>query len=87
MKKKDVTYLVLTVIILLGAGYLAYTQLFKSKTAAASAGTQVEVIGSIPTAVDPDAISQLTDPTKTTDFTPAVDLSGLGNTVPFGQGQ
>jgi hypothetical protein len=87
MKQKDLILIGLTAVILLGGGYLAYTQLFAPKSAGGSnAGTPVEVIGSIPNSLDAKGVATLADPTKTIDFMPQYDLkTGLGNPTFFAQ--
>jgi len=71
-------------VIFLAAGYVGYTQLLAPKKTKA-AGTQVEVIGAIPSSLDQSALDTLNDPASTQDFTPTVDLTtGLGNAAPFG---
>lgn len=83
MKKKDVFYLMVAVVILLVAGYLAYTQLFPSRTASNGSVT-VEKIGSIPSQLDQTALDELNDPNKVHDYSSAYDVTGLGNGAPFG---
>lgn len=83
MKKKDLMYLVVAVVILLVAGYLAYTQLMPKKTTA-SEGVQVEKIGEIPAQLDAEGLARVSNPAKVVDFNSPVDLSGLGNPSPFG---
>ena len=84
MKSKDILYLVLAVIILLVAAYIGVTKL-GSKPSSSTKGTQVEVVGSIPSNFDDTAKSQLNDPTQVKDFASPVDFSGLNNTSPFGK--
>jgi len=83
MKKKDLVYLLLAVGILLGAGYLGYTQLLPKK--AASSVVQVEKIGAIPDHLDSAGLAAINDSTKVQDFNSPVDLTGLGNAAVFGQ--
>jgi hypothetical protein len=82
MKQRDVVYLVLAVIILLGAGYIGYTQLVPKKSSAS--GVQVETVGVIPSTLDEAGMNLLKDPQKVQDFNSPVDLSGLGNGAIFG---
>lgn len=84
MKPKDLAMLMVAVAILLVAGYLGYTQLMPKKTTAAKT-VQVEVVGSIPSAMDQTAITQLNDPTQVKDLDSPPDLTGLNNSTPFGQ--
>ncbi len=87
MKRKDLTYLVLAVIILLVAGYLAYTQLLNNKTAKpASSGVSVEIVGTIPSDFNSDAQKLLLDNSRSVDYSvPASLTTGLGNSAVFGQ--
>jgi hypothetical protein len=82
MKTKDIVLLLLAVVILLGAGYIGYTQLVPKKSAGKTA--EVDVIGKIPSGFNDEAMAQLTDPSKVVNFNSPVDLSGLGNAKPFG---
>ena len=84
MKQKDLAMLIVAVAILLVAGYIGYTQL-APKTTSGPKTVQVEVVGSIPSSMDPNALSQLSDPTQVKDLDTPVDLSGLNNSAPFGQ--
>ncbi len=83
MKKKDLFYLLLAVVILLGTGYVGYTQLLPKK--ASSSVVEVEKIGVIPSQLDGAGLAALNDPSKVQDFNSPVDLTGLGNTAVFGQ--
>ena len=84
MKQKDVVYLVLAVAIFLVAGYVGYTQLIPKKSNTASAGVEVAKIGLVPSVMDSAGLARLNDAAKVTDYNAPVDLSGLGNTAPFG---
>jgi hypothetical protein len=84
MKQKDIMMLVVAVAILLGAGYLAYTQLLPKKSAGPKQ-VQVEKVGIIPTEMDQTGKGMLSDSAHVHDFDSPVDLTGLGNPVPFGQ--
>ncbi len=84
MKQKDITMLIVAVLILLVAGYLGYTQLAPKKTTGPKT-VQVEAVGPIPGAMDPKALTQLNDPTQVKDLDSPVDLTGLNNSTPFGQ--
>jgi len=84
VKKKDVMYLALAVVIFLAAGYLGYTQLLGKKAPISSTGVSVEVVGPLPDSFDDGVLTQMTDRTKNRDFNSPVDLSGLNNTAPFG---
>ncbi len=86
MKKKDVIMLVAAVAILLVTGYVAYIEvLAPKKTSGAKTSTvTVEKIGVIPAQFDQDAVTQLSDTNQVFDYSPPVDLTGLGNNTPFG---
>jgi hypothetical protein len=85
MKKKDLITLIISVAILLVAGYLAYTQLVPQKGGAASKDVKVEVVGPIQPDFDDTAMNALNDPTKVRDFAVDLDLTtGLGNQAIFG---
>lgn len=84
MKKKDLIYLVLAVVIFLVAGYIGYTQLVPQRGGAASKVVQVEKIGVIPEELDSAGMTALGDLTKVRDFSTPVDLTGLGNAAVFG---
>jgi hypothetical protein len=82
MKSKDIVYLILAAVILIGAGYLGYTQLMpKSATEKA---VEVDVIGKIPSGFDDTAMARLTDDSKVVNYNVPPDLTGLGNAKPFG---
>lgn len=83
MKKKDLMYLVLAVVILLGAGYLGYTQLAPKQ--GSSSSVTVEKIGPIPDQMDAAGLSAINDPGKVQDFNSPVDLTGLGSKEVFGK--
>jgi hypothetical protein len=82
VKKKDLTYLLLAVGILLVAGYLGYTQLAPKKTGPVT--VEVEKIGAIPSEMDSDGLARIGDTDKVIDYNSPVDLTGLGNRAPFG---
>jgi len=83
VKKKDLTYLLLAVGILLVAGYLGYTQLAPKKTAA-SKTVEVEKVGVIPQDMDSGGMKAISNADKVVDYNSPVDLSGLNNRSPFG---
>ena len=83
MKSKDIFYLLIAVVILLGAGYLGYTQLMPKKTA--DQGVKVEVVGDIPADMDQSALATIRDRDKVVDYSVLIDLTtGLNNAQPFG---
>lgn len=86
MKPKDIIGLVIAVGFLFGAGYLLLNQ-NKPKGAAASKGTQVEIVEPISSQFDPNGLFAKLDTTyKVRDFKQPVDSStGLSNPAPFGQ--
>jgi hypothetical protein len=84
MKRKDMIYLLLAVVIFLVAGYVGYTQLIPHKASATANGVQVENVGSIPSTLSGSGLTLLGNPTKARDFQPPSDFSGLGNAAPFG---
>ena len=83
MKQKDMIYMLLAVVILLVAGYVVYTNLVPQDTT--SSEVKVNVVGKIPTEVDPDGIKALNDPAKANDFSSPIEFSGLNNPAPFGR--
>lgn len=83
MKKKDIVYLILAVVILFAAGYIAYAKLLTHGSS--QSGVQVDVVGTIQSSFSQDDLDTLADPTKVLDFYQPVDLTtGLNNTAPFG---
>jgi hypothetical protein len=82
VKKKDLMYLLLAVVIMLVAGYVGYTQLMPKKPN--STVVEVEKIGKIPSQLDAAGIARISDPEKVVNFDLPVDLSGLNNRTPFG---
>jgi hypothetical protein len=83
VKKKDLFYLLLAVVIIMVAGYVGYTQLVPKQATAKE--VTVEKVGIIPDKFDDDGIKWLSDDKNVQDFDSPVDLSGLGNPTPFGQ--
>ncbi len=83
MKKKDLIYLLLAVGILLGAGYIGYTQLMPKKSASSNV-VKVDKVGEIPAEMNAEGIAAINDPKQVVDFNSPVDLSGLNNQAPFG---
>jgi hypothetical protein len=84
VKKKDLVFLVIAVCILLVAGYIVYSQLLPKKPGANASTVQVETAGSLPSSIDSNGLSQMTQ-SQMRDFNSPVDYSGLNNTEPFGQ--
>lgn len=82
MKRKDMIYLILAVVILAVTGYIGYGLLVPKS--AQTNQVQVEVITPIQAEFDQSALRALSDDKSARDFTPLVDLSnGLGNPKPF----
>ncbi len=84
MKRKDVTYLIITVVILAATGIMAYFFLFPQKSTGTGAKSSYEVITPIDATLTGDKLNRILDSTKLKDFSVPVDLKGLGNTTPFG---
>jgi hypothetical protein len=84
MKKKDLIYLVLAVVILLVAGYVGYTQLIPKNANAGSTTVQVEKVGTFDGTMDAAGLAAIGDTTKVNDYDSPTDLTGLGNPAPFG---
>jgi flagellar basal body-associated protein FliL len=83
MKKKDMIYLIMAVVILLVAGYLGYVAL-APKGSTKTAGVEVEKVGVIPAKMDTKGLAALNDEDKSVNYNLPVDLSGLKNQAPFG---
>lgn len=84
IQKKDLLYIVLSVIILVAVFILGYRQL--NPTGGSSAGVTVEVVQPVGASFNAGAVDQLRDDKKSKNFTVPVDLSsGVGTTTPFGQ--
>ena len=84
MKSKDVSYMVLAALILVVAGYLAFTKL--APKPGVSKDSQVEVVGTFPSEMDSAAKERITNNSLTQDYAADFDLkSGLQNPAPFGQ--
>lgn len=84
MKSKDLVLLLVAAAIFLACGFVGYTQLAPKK-GSASQSVQVEVIGTIPSQMDPTGMSWVNDPSKVQDYDTPINLTGLGNSSPFGQ--
>ena len=83
MKKKDMFYLLLAVVILLVAGYVGYTQLGPKQATVKT--VTVEKVGIIPDTLDDNGMKWLDDNKDVQDVGSSVDLTtGLGNPAPFG---
>lgn len=86
MKKKDIIYLFIAVVILLGAGYLAYTQVIAPKSQTGEQEVTAEVVGEIKPDFSADAMSAITDATKNRDYAVEIDINaGVNNPAVFGK--
>ena len=83
MKKKDIIYLLLAVVILIVAGYVGYTQLVPKKDTI-DRGVEVDKIGVFDSKFDTAALVKLGDAATVHDYSSPVDLTGLDNKAPFG---
>ena len=83
MKKKDLIYLMIAVVILLVAGYVVYANLVPKSTS--DTGVKVDKIGAISGTLNSDTLSGFADKATARDFSSPVEFSGLGNTAPFGK--
>ena len=67
------------------AVYIGYTQLIpQGSVSSASAGVQVEKVGTIASEMDAGGLAALSDSAKVIDYNSPTDLTGLGNAAPFG---
>lgn len=83
IQRKDLLYIVLTVVILVAIVIVGYKQL---NTASSSAGVTVEVVAPIGASFNADALDHIQDEEKAKNFVVPIDLgSGVGTTTPFGQ--
>ncbi len=86
MKKNDLIALVVALALLVGAGYYYISQNGSSATTASTTANQVEVVPTINPTLDANGtLDKLNTTYKVQDYKQPVDLSGLGNTAPFGQ--
>jgi len=84
IQKKDVLYIVLSVIILVAVLMLGFNQLKPSS--GANAGVVVEVVAPVGPTLNTQVLDQLRDDKKSRNFVVPIDLgSGVGTTTPFGQ--
>ncbi len=82
MKKKDVIYLSITLVILLGTIFIL---LGKNLLGSKSSAQQIEVVDPIDSHYNTAVITRLNDDSALKDFTVKADFSGLGNQNLFGQ--
>jgi hypothetical protein len=87
MKKKDITELVVALIVLAATLYLIYGLVGPKSSGGASAkGQTIVKVTPISPDFDSGALQSIGDTTQTKDFyTPPNLQSGLGNSQPFGQ--
>lgn len=84
IQKKDLLYIVLTVIILVAVFVLGYKQL--NPAGGASAGVTVEVVQPVGASFNAAALEHIRDDKKSKNFVVPIDLgTGVGTTTPFGQ--
>ncbi len=84
IQKKDLMYIVLTVIILLAVFILGYKQL--NPSGGSAAGVSVETVHPVGASFNSSTLDHIRDDKKSKDFVVPIDLgSGVGTTTPFGQ--
>lgn len=84
IQKKDLLYIVLTVIILVIVFILGFKQL--SSSGGATVGVSVEVVQPVGASFNAMALDALRDDKKSKNFVVPIDLgSGVGTATPFGQ--
>jgi len=84
IQKKDLLYIVITVIILLIVFVVGFKQL--SPSGGSSGGVSVEVVQPVGASFNASTLDHLRDDKKAKNFVVPVDLgSGIGTTTPFGQ--
>lgn len=84
IQKKDLLYIILSVIILMAVFILGYKQL--NPAGGVNAGVSVEVVAPVGATLNAQALDQLRDDKKSKNFVVPIDLgSGVGTTTPFGQ--
>ena len=84
IKKKDLLYIVLTVIILVLVFIFGAKQL--GGGGSGTSGVTVEVVQPIGASFNQSALDHMRDDTKSKDFVVPIDLgSGVGTATPFGQ--
>lgn len=83
MKKKDLTALIITIVVIAVGGFLIYSQLGPGKKSA-NKPAQVEVVDPISSDYDASALAKLRDPAVAKDFTVPISLENLGNSAPYG---
>lgn len=84
IQKKDLLYIILTVIILVVVFILGFKQL--SPSGSGQAGVSVEVVAPVGASFNTQALDHLRDEAKSKNFAVPVDLgTGVGTSTPFGQ--
>lgn len=84
IQKKDLLYIIITVIILLVVFVLGYKML--NPVGGTAAGVTVEVVQPVGASFNQTTLDHVRDDKKSKNFVVPVDLgSGVGTTTPFGQ--
>lgn len=84
MKKKDIISLVIALAVFAVVGLILYSKLGPKKKVGDNTDATVEIITPIKSDFDPNAIAELQNPSIAQNFSVPIDLSGLGNSQPFG---
>jgi hypothetical protein len=82
VKPRDIALILIALGIFAVTGFVAFTQ-FQPQTGAK--GIEVEVVTPIKSSFNAQALILIDDPTHVQDFAVPLDLTGLGNTTPFGR--
>lgn len=83
IQKKDLVYIIITVVILVLVAILGYNQLNSS---GGQTGVTVEVVQPVGATFNAAALDHLRDESKSKNFVVPIDLgTGVGTTTPFGQ--
>ena len=83
IQKKDLLYIIVTVVILVIVFILGYKQL---NPANGQAGVTVEVVAPVGASFNAQALDHLRDENKSKNFVVPIDLgTGVGTSTPFGQ--
>ncbi len=85
MKPKEITQLIVAIVIFAIAGFLIYSQLGPKSGGKDGKGVSVEKVTKIPSGFNDQSLSVIGDSSRVRDFYSPPDLgSGLGNSQPFG---
>lgn len=83
IQKKDMLYIIVTVVILAIVFILGYKQL---NPAGGQTGVTVEVVAPVGASFNSQALDHLRDESKSKNFVVPIDLgTGVGTSTPFGQ--